>query len=52
MTGDDDEMPGMPQYNAPTDSETDDDAMNESGTEASASDSSLCQGINGVDRAT
>ena len=43
----DDEMPEMP-HNAPTDSasETDDDVMNESGTEAH------CHGINGVDRAT
>ena len=48
----DDEMPGMPQYSAPTDSasETDDDAMNESGTEAN--DSSHFHGINGVGRAT
>ena len=48
----DDEMPGMPQPNAPADgaSETDDDAMNESGTEAS--DSSHCHGINGIGRAT
>ena len=48
----DDEMPAMLQRNAPTDgaSETDDDAMNESGTEAS--DSSHCHGINGVGGAT
>lgn len=47
----DDEMP-VPQLNAPADgaSETDDDAMNESGTEAS--DSSHCHGINGIGRAT
>jgi hypothetical protein len=49
---DDDEMPGMPQPYAPADgaSETDDDAMNESGTEAR--DSSHCHGINGIGRAT
>ena len=52
MDDDDDEMPGMPEHNAPTDSasETVDDAMNESGTEAS--ESSHCHGINGVSRAT
>ena len=47
MADEDDEMPGMPQHITPID---DDDAMNESGTEAS--DSSHCHGINGVGRAT
>lgn len=51
MAGEDDEMPGIPQPNAPTDSETDEDAMNESGTEESDIISHN-QGINGVDRAT
>ena len=46
MDDEDDEMPGMPQQNTTIDSansasETDDDAMNESGTEH-------CHGINGV----
>lgn len=52
MAGEDDEMPGIPQHNVPTDSETDDDAMNEieSGTEES--DIPHGQGINGVERAT
>jgi len=53
MGGEDDEMPGMPQHNAPTDSASeidDDDPMNESGTEAS--DNSHSQGINGDVRAT
>jgi hypothetical protein len=52
MADEDDEMPGIPQRNAPTDSasETDEAAMSESGTEAS--DSSHCQEINGVGRAT
>ena len=50
MEDEDDEMSGMPQHNAPFDSETDDDAMNESGTEES--ESSHCHGINGVGRAT
>jgi hypothetical protein len=53
MGGEDDEMPGMPQHNASTDSASeidDDDPMNESGTEAS--DSSHSQGINGDVRAT
>jgi len=53
MVDDDEEMPGIPQ---PIDSasETDDDAMIESGTEASDHDSSTShgQGINGVVRAT
>ena len=51
MAGEDDEMPGIPQHNVPTDSETDDDAMNEieSGTEES--DIPHGQGINGVERA-
>lgn len=44
MADDDDEMPGLPLYNAPTD---DDDAMNESDPEASDS-----HGINGVGGAT
>jgi len=47
MADEDDEMPGMPQHIVPTD---EDDAMNESGTEAS--DSSHCLGINGVGPAT
>jgi hypothetical protein len=51
MDDEDEEMPGMPQHDAPIQvdgaSETDDDAMNESGTE-----SSHCYGINGVGRAT
>ena len=43
MDDEDDEMPGMPQHNTTINSasETDDDAMNESGTEH-------CHGINGV----
>ena len=47
MADEDDEMPGMFQHNAPTDSETDDDAMS-----TEASDSSHCHRINGVGRAT
>ena len=54
MTEDDEEMPGLPQYdnNAPPTDYYDDDEnlMDESGTDAS--ESSHSHGINGVGRAT
>ena len=52
MDDEEDEIPEVPRHIAPTDSasEPDDDAMNESSTEAS--DSSHCHEINGVGQET